>query len=45
MGGRYFVSGTQLGLLQALPSSERRKLVRKILDEQWIENTKGMEIK
>ena len=42
---RYWITGVQLGLLQALPQKERNDLARKIFDEQWIENVKGLNSK
>lgn len=36
MGGRYWVSGVQLGMLQASPKKEVEKLVDAIIDKQFI---------
>jgi hypothetical protein len=41
MSERYWVTGVQLGLLQLTPEeSERKKLVNKIVNEQFITNIK-----
>lgn len=36
MGGRYLVTGVQLGMLVALDKKERLDLVEKIIDEQFV---------
>lgn len=42
MGERYLVSGVQLGMLVATPSQEeRQKIVDKIIDDQFLDNSKN----
>lgn len=36
MSERYWITGVQLGMLQELPKNERKKLVEKIIDDQFI---------
>ena len=39
MGGRYFITGVQLGMLMALKDEkERRKILQEIMENQFIEN-------
>jgi len=41
MSERYWVTGVQLGLLQVIPEEKaRRKLVNKIINEQFVTNIK-----
>ena len=44
MGERYFITGTQLGLLQVLPTPGMRKeLIDEIIDKQFIGSKKDLE--
>jgi hypothetical protein len=38
MSERYFITGVQLGLLQSLNETERKKIVDEIIDKQFICN-------
>ena len=42
MGGRYWITGTQLGMLKAFKGKgmdeERQKLIEEVIDKQFIEN-------
>jgi hypothetical protein len=40
MSERYWVTGVQLGLLQVGDEKERKKLVSKIVNEQFVTNVK-----
>ena len=39
---RYWVTGVQLGMLQACSYDTRLELAREILDKQWIENIEDL---
>jgi len=42
MGERYLITGTQLGMLEALDSSiERHKLVEEIIENQFVGNSEN----
>ena len=42
MGGRYFLTGVQLGLLMRLyDEKERMKILQKIMDNQYLGETKN----
>ena len=47
MGSRYFITGVQLGMLQACLDNDDRKIIRKILKEikekQFLGNTEIMD--
>ena len=41
MSERYWITGVQLGLLQVMPEEkERKKLINKIINEQFVTNIK-----
>ena len=36
MGGRYWIKGVQLGMLQESSKADREKLINEIIDKQFI---------
>lgn len=42
MSERYWISGVQLGLLQELVYEERKKLVKEIVDKQFMGHEKDL---
>lgn len=44
MGGRYWITGVQLGLLKAdIPWSSKMEIIDKVIDEQFIGKRKDLE--
>ena len=39
MGNRYLITGVQLAMLSECKKSERKRLMKEILDEQWVGET------